>query len=95
MSKRYALLDADGTVVNVILWDGETPYTSSEKAVEIPADLAVSIGWTRTAEGWAIPPEPEVPESPVDPNEALQAQAVQKLMALGLTEDEAKAIAGL
>lgn len=51
---RYALLTA-GTVDNVALWDGETPWSESSRAVPIPDGVAVAIGWTFDGLAWAPP----------------------------------------
>jgi hypothetical protein len=35
----------DGTVVNVSVWDGVTPYEPAEELVEIPEGTTAGIGW--------------------------------------------------
>ena len=35
----------DGKVVNVSLWDGETPWTTAEEVVEIPKGVTAGIDW--------------------------------------------------
>lgn len=42
--KTYAHI-VDGVVVNVSVWDGETPYQTEETLVEIPKGSAAGIGW--------------------------------------------------
>lgn len=60
---RYAVL-CDGTVLNVILWDGETVYDPGVNCTLklLPEDSPVSAGWTRAANGrWVRPAETDVP----------------------------------
>jgi hypothetical protein len=42
--KTYAHI-VDGKVVNVSVWDGETPYTPDEELVEIPEGTTAGIDW--------------------------------------------------
>jgi hypothetical protein len=42
--KTYAHI-VDGKVVNVSIWDGETPYTPDEELVEIPEGTTAGIDW--------------------------------------------------
>jgi len=43
--KSYAVV-VDGKVVNVAVWDGETPWTPEEgEVVEIPVGSFAGIGW--------------------------------------------------
>jgi hypothetical protein len=35
----------DGKVVNVSLWDGETPWKPAEEVVEIPEGVTAGIDW--------------------------------------------------
>jgi len=53
--KRYAMIDADGTVYNVVMWDGETPWPN-DADVLVQSDDA-GIGW-RFASGKLVPPPP-------------------------------------
>lgn len=57
MSDRYALVDADGLVVNVIEWDGVSDWSPPESLTCLEADEAVSIGWTRQNGAWVGPAE--------------------------------------
>jgi len=59
---RWALVDADGLVVNAIVWDGQTDYTPADglTVVAIPDGVGVGPGWTYTGSEWiAPPPEPD------------------------------------
>jgi hypothetical protein len=40
MDNRYALVNAAGETVNVILWDGKTPYTPPEGLEVVPEGKA-------------------------------------------------------
>lgn len=42
---RYAVI-RDGVVVNVVIWDGESPCEPLADAVELPADSPVGVGYT-------------------------------------------------
>jgi hypothetical protein len=50
----------DGLVVNVIVWDGVTPYEHADSTL-MPCsdDPGVWIGWRRVGDEWVAPPEPE------------------------------------
>jgi hypothetical protein len=55
---RYALVDADGLVVNAIVWDGETDYTPADglTVVAIPDEISAGLGWTYDGTNWIAPP---------------------------------------
>lgn len=61
---QYALLDSTNTVVNVIEWDGVSPWTPPAAHIAIPL-INGGIGWT-FADGQFIPPPPE-PEPEPEP----------------------------
>lgn len=63
---RYAILDDDGFVVNVILWDGESEYDPDGNLRLLPDDSGVGIGWQRVGRRWTAPPEPPEPIAPVE-----------------------------
>lgn len=42
--KTYAHI-VDGKVVNVSIWNGETPYSPNETLVEIPEGTTAGIDW--------------------------------------------------
>jgi hypothetical protein len=63
----YALINAAGLVVNVILLDDPTDYTppSGQRLIKIPAGTAAGIGWTYVNGQFIAPPDPEpVPPTP-------------------------------
>lgn len=87
---RYAIVE-DNKVVNVILWDGEDPY--SPEAVAVGDE--VGIGWTQNSDGSFTAPPVEVVEPPQDDTQALRQSAMQKLMTgQPLTEAEAAVLVG-
>ncbi|MGE5501867.1 MAG: hypothetical protein ACM3W4_08065 [Ignavibacteriales bacterium] len=55
MSDRYALVDGDGLVVNVVEWDGVSDWSPPEGLTCMEADEAVSVGWTRQSGAWVGP----------------------------------------
>jgi hypothetical protein len=92
MIHRYAQVNADGLVVNMVLWDGETQFDSEFLLVKAPDEA--NIGWGWDGNDWVIP-EPPTPEpEPEDPLAAVRDSGMKKLLALGLTKEEALAIVG-
>jgi hypothetical protein len=55
---RWALVDADGSVTGVILWDGQTEYTPADglTVVAVPDDVRAGPGWTYDSTNWIAPP---------------------------------------
>lgn len=58
---RYALVNADGLVVNAIVWDGQADYTPADglTAVLIPDGVGAGPGWTFDGTNWIAPPPVE------------------------------------
>ena len=59
---RYALINADGLVVNAIVWDGQTEYTAPDglTLIKVPDGVGAGPGWTYNGTDWiAPPPEPD------------------------------------
>lgn len=57
---RYAVI-LEGVVVNVILWEGDTPIQVNGQLLEAPDH--VGPGWLYDGEQWTSPyPPPEAPE---------------------------------
>ena len=83
------LVIKDNTVINTVLWDGESDWAAPEGTTTMIAPAGVSIGWTKNGSNW-IAPEP-APEPTPDPN---KVSARAKLAALGLTEAEITALIG-
>ena len=83
------LVIKDNTVINTVVWDGESDWAAPEGTTVQIAPAGVGIGWTKSGSNW-IAPEP-APEPAEDPN---KVSARAKLAALGLTEDEITALIG-
>ena len=83
------LVIKDNKVINAVIWDGESDWTAPEGTTVELAPSGVGIGWTRVAGNW-VAPEPPTPPA----EDANKVSARAKLAALGLTEDEIKAIVG-
>jgi hypothetical protein len=58
---KYALVDADGLVVNAIVWDGETEYNAPDglTVVAVPDGQPCGPGWTYDGSDWIAPPPSE------------------------------------
>lgn len=66
---RYALVDADGLVVNVLLWDGEAEWAPPDDLtlLRLADDSPVQLGDTIDAKGNVITRAPaELPPPTVD-----------------------------
>lgn len=56
---NYAVVDATNFVINIIVWDGESPWQPPVDctAVQIPPDSAAGIGWNYVDGKFVPPPE--------------------------------------
>ncbi|HBH7842644.1 TPA: tail fiber assembly protein [Escherichia coli] len=74
-AEDYAVIDGDGNIVNVIVWDGVTEWEPPEgtQAVRCGDNLCV-IGGTYKEGVFNVPPEPEVPKEDLI-NQAEQQKA--------------------
>lgn len=62
-AEDYALIDGDGNIVNVIVWDGVTEWEPPEGTQAVRCgDNLCRIGGTYKDGVFAAPPEPEVPK---------------------------------
>lgn len=54
---RYLVLNQEGKVVNIIIWDGVSKYNPKEKTLiaESSVPQGVSFGWTLTNGEWIEP----------------------------------------
>lgn len=71
---NYAMVQA-GVVVNVVHWDGVTPYTPPDGCDLHAWDGPVSIGWA-WVDGAPVDPNPPPPPAPVDPAAPSEGPAV-------------------
>ena len=64
---RYLELNAEGVVINIVVWDGVTPYAPVGVAQLLRCDEnpGVSYGWRIVHGGWQAPPE-EPSQAPTD-----------------------------
>ena len=84
------LVIKDNTVINTILWDGESDWTAPEGTTTMVAPAGVGLGHTKSGSNWIAPEPPALPgPEPEDPNK-ISARA--KLLGLGLTEEEIAAL---
>lgn len=90
---KYALVE-NNVVTNIVLWDGVSPFETDGELIPLDDDPPLGIGWHREGSEW-IAPTPEIESPPVVELDELQTSALEKLMLLGLTEEEARSIAGL
>ena len=61
MSNRYALVDDDGLVINIVEWDGEADWSAPADLAPVETDASVSKGWRRVDGDW-VAPQAEEPE---------------------------------
>jgi hypothetical protein len=59
-AKRYALIDAEGKVYNVVMWDGETQLIGMSEVQYVQTDTA-NIGDTYADGVFTPPPPPDLP----------------------------------
>lgn len=54
---RWLELNADGVVVNIVVWDGVTPYTPDGVTQLLPCEdnIGVSFGWKIVGGMWQAP----------------------------------------
>ena len=83
------LVIKDEQLINTVVWDGESDWTAPEGTTVELAPPHVGIGWTRVDGNWVAP---EPPPAPVEDPNKVSARA--KLAAIGLTEEEIKALVG-
>lgn len=79
----------NNTIINTIVWDGQTEYTYPDPdCTMIPAIDHIGIGATLINGEWIMP---ESVALSVDP---IKDSAIEKLSALGLTQEEINALIG-
>jgi len=80
---RHALIK-DGTVINVIMWDGESPYDPGEGVTIKPCSDLVGGGFTYDGKKFTAP-------EPVEP-EASPFQGLRDELAAATSTDEISAV---
>lgn len=65
---RWLELNADGVVVNIIVWDGVSSYNPPGVTSLVPCheNPGVSYGWKLVDGEWVAPPSPPEPEESVE-----------------------------
>lgn len=60
---RWLEINAEGVVINIVVWDGVTPYTPAGVAQLLPCDdnPGVSFGWRIVDGMWEAPIVEEPP----------------------------------
>lgn len=59
---KWLELNAEGVVVNIVVWDGVSPYSPAGIAQLLPCDehSGVSHGYKLVNGEWEAPPTPEI-----------------------------------
>jgi hypothetical protein len=55
---RYAVVDAAGEVVNVVVWDGRPHWSPPAGCAVLSCPDGVGPGWRHDPEGWRPPDGP-------------------------------------
>lgn len=73
--KRHAVIDSEGNVVNVVLWDGASMWRPPEghTLVEVE-ETPCGPGWTYADGVFTEPPPPPAPEPAPEPTPETPAQ---------------------
>jgi hypothetical protein len=91
---NYAVV-RDGTVENIIVWDGLAEYSGAgTELVETTAEARMGGSWDGNVFTFVEPPVPEPTAEEVAHAEKV-ASAKEKLGALGLDADEVSALFGI
>jgi hypothetical protein len=94
---RYALVNDQNKVENVIMWSSIDEYQAPEGlAIKVASD-EVGIGWELIGTEWfnANPPAPEVSVTEDPAVTDAKFSALHELMNLGISETYARIIVGL
>lgn len=86
MSKRYALVDSNGLIQNVIIWDGVSEWSPPDGLTEVEDTAQVAtIGGTYLNGVFTAPPPPP-PLLPPPPRSVSRMQAIVALSRAGLLD---------
>lgn len=59
---KYAVVNVNNVVENIIVWDGETPYEPGNNASLLNIEeLHIGIGWELIDDEWVAPENPAEP----------------------------------
>ena len=96
---KAVLINSQNVVNNVIVWQEGDVWNGNETVVIVDDEFAVGPGYTFNGGTSFTAPEPTPISDEIriafEAKEAANASALAKLTALGLTEDEIKAIIGV
>lgn len=56
--KNYAIIDSTGTVINVVLWNGNADWQPPEDCQAVELQGSAGIGWGYANGAFIAPPEP-------------------------------------
>jgi hypothetical protein len=56
---RFLIMSGD-LVSNVVVWDGETPWSAPDNVELLEAPAGVGVGFRRDGNTWIAPPAPVV-----------------------------------
>ena len=91
---NYAVVK-NGTVENVVVWDGETEFSIPDsELVEATEDARIGGSWDGNVFSFVNPPTPEPTPEQVAAAAAKES-AIEKLKALGLNDAEIASIKGI
>jgi hypothetical protein len=63
--KRYAIVDSNNVVNNIIIWDEASQWSPPEGMKMVKAEhVLCDIGWTHDGESFIAPPEAPVEPAP-------------------------------
>ena len=87
----YLVLNENSIVINMIEYDGVSPYDPGNNNSLIIFDESIkpSYGWSYTGGVW------EAPEVIIDESVVARSSAIEKLSALGLTQTEIDSLMGV
>ena len=60
---NYAIIDTNNLVINMVVWDGNPPWSPPEGCIAVLAIGDASIGWSYV-DGEFIPPAPQPEPAP-------------------------------
>jgi len=56
--KNYAIIDSTGTVINVVLWNGNADWQPPAGCQAVELQGSAGIGWTFDNGAFIAPPDP-------------------------------------
>lgn len=53
----WLVVDSSGTVVNIVVWDGQAEFCLESELALVPQPDGVGIGWVWNGKNWIAPAE--------------------------------------